>query len=764
MTMPAYRVCGAAGQGSETWSSRSGERVRSHRKTGQVQASIVGLTALLTTVNVLNHPILLEDRIVLADLDTPDVESVDGKTPHRIPMGGYRWGLWRDAVLASAGFPAQPGDRRRRRFESVIVKCLQRYCLSDETQGFFGPVGWARVSQDDIGLDVMPGSGHLARRTTYLEWRAIDALASAIAMRQEVAPWLTPRVMASAVLNQGLLRLPFREPVRLSADEARMLQLCDGTRTVRVLTGDPADSLKLATLQRLRELGAVHAGFQIPVSARPERELTKLIERIAAPEVRGPTLARIAELVAAKDAVSATAGDAARVYRATRALAEVYQRIASQPPRHHGPVDGPLVYEETVRDADVRIGRYLTGMLAPPLCLLLDSAAWLVNAIASRYLEVFRHITIQARHGNGTSGVPLLAAAVTAMPELFQPSDGREPAMVAEVVAELQERWRRVLRVPPGVRRHQVTSSAIAEQAAREFAMGSPLWSGGVMYSLDIMIAASDPDAVARGECDLVLGRLRPATNVLENRVFSEQHPDPGRLMQAVEADLDRRVYAIPNRHSPFVTSRMCPPSSLLSPRYTYLSLGPESVAPPDNARVLPAAALTADVHGDSLVARYGRSGPVYDLAEMIGDMLGALVALAFRPLAAAAHQPRISIDALVIGRESWTFPASAAAWAFIADERERYAAARRWRSGHGLPERVFVRVPGEDQPTAIDFRSLPLVGLLAHAVRRAARQGSGDFTIEEALPDSDQLWLRDIDGNRYTAKLRLVAVDGRAR
>ena len=76
-----------------------------------------------------------------------------------------------------------------------------------------------------------------------------------------------------------------------------------------------------------------------------------------------------------------------------------------------------------------------------------------------------------------------------------------------------------------------------------------------------------------------------------------------------------------------------------------------------------------------------------------------------------------------------------------------------------GLPERGFVRVPVERKPMAVDFRSLPLVNLLAKSVRRTAEAGPGAVTVSEMLPDLDRLWLRDAGGRRYTAELRLVAV-----
>jgi hypothetical protein len=171
---------------------------------------------------------------------------------------------------------------------------------------------------------------------------------------------------------------------------------------------------------------------------------------------------------------------------------------------------------------------------------------------------------------------------------------------------------------------------------------------------------------------------------------------------------------------------------------------------------------LLVEPGGTGLVVRCGRDGPDYAFAEVIGEMLTTLVAPAFRPLDTSGYHPRVSIDGMVLARESWVFSATAATWAFIKDERRRYAAARQWRAGHGLPERVLGTSPPDGEVIVADFRSLPLVGLLADLVRRASRRGSGVFRLTEMLPDTDQLWLHDTDGHRYTAELKLVSVNSR--
>lgn len=220
-----------------------------------------------------------------------------------------------------------------------------------------------------------------------------------------------------------------------------------------------------------------------------------------------------------------------------------------------------------------------------------------------------------------------------------------------------------------------------------------------------MLVAADGPAAVARGEFELVLGELHLATNTLENR-----------LRAAAEEDgLAGRVVSMPRRDGEQVTSRLSRSRRMMLSSYAYLGLGAGSAPVPADATVLPAVDLVVVPRGaDGLVVRRGAGGAEYDFVEVIGDALTLLVMNAFRPMPSAGHRARVSIDRLVVSRESWTFTVEETAWAFVKDERRRYAEARRWRSAHGLPERCFVALPVERKPMAVDFRSLPLVNLLA--------------------------------------------------
>jgi hypothetical protein len=270
---------------------------------------------------------------------------------------------------------------------------------------------------------------------------------------------------------------------------------------------------------------------------------------------------------------------------------------------------------------------------------------------------------------------------------------------------------------------------------------------------------------VERGNFLLVLGEIHLATNTLDQRVFVEQHPDPARLIAAEQADHGlRRIVPIPPKDDRYVTSRTSPPSVFLWPGQLYWSSAiTDSLDPDESSVVMPGAAMTVTRRGDDLIVHSLPSGAELDFFEVIGDDMARVVVDAFRPAGPAAHRPRVTIDRFVLSREQWTFQITDSGWAFAKDEQTRFSLARRWRADHGLPERVFYRVPVELKPSAADFTSIVLVNLLAKHIRQTHAAGHTQYTVTEMLPDLDQLWLTDHDGRHYSSELRFVAYDSTA-
>jgi hypothetical protein len=672
---------------------------------------------------------------------------------------------WQNPGLAQRLQDAGVGGSRRskdRKRELVIASYLQRYCLKNDTIGFFGPVGWASAGHGAAGLVVMPGEQLTARRTTYFEVWAIDKVAAAIAGQGRVLGWLRPRRTRSAFLAGNVLHRPHRQPVTLTGAEREVLLACDGSRTISEVLDSAGVPGARALLARLAGLGALRLDLEGPVDAWPERLLREKLELIADPDARAAALEPVDQMIRARDAVAATDGDPAGLRRALAGLAETFERVTGSPATRRAGENyagRTLVYQDAVRDVRVELGEAVTRALAAPLGLVLDSARWLVNEITDRYRKYFADLLDREMARAGGAPVPLQRLLTRAAPYLH--TAGGRGELAAASIAELQRRWQQVLGPPSSARRHQVSADAISARAAECFPGRPVTWSGARQHSPDIMIAAASPGEVERGNFLLVLGEIHLACNTLEGRVFVEQHPDPARLIAAEQADRGpRRIVPIQEKDHPTVTSRVGP-SSILGPGQLYWSSAiTDSLDPPESDTVMPGAAMTVTRRGEDLVVQLMPAGTELDFFEVIGDAMFGVIIDAFQPAAPAAHQPRITIDRFVLSREQWTFQVADSAWAFAKDEQERFYLARRWRQDHDLPERVFYRVPVELKPTAADFRSLVLVNLLAKHIRQTQAAGHTQYTVTEMLPDLDQLWLTDRQGRRYSSELRIVAYD----
>src|SRR5260370_3852337 len=398
-------------------------------------------------------------------------------------------------------------------------------------------------------------------------------------------------------------------------------------------------------------------------------------------------------MIRARAAVAATAGDPAGLARALASLAETFEQVSgSAATRRAGEnyAGRTLVYAGAVRDVRVELGQAVTRALAGPLGLVLDSARWLVSEITDRYRVLFADLLDCESARAGGAPVPLQRLLTVASPYLHGHGSRGTGGLAAACVAELQRRWEQVLGPPSSAARHRVSADAIRAGAAECFPVRPAAWSGARQHSPDIMIAAASPGEVQRGNFLLVLGEIHLAKNTMDQRGSVEQHPEPGRLIAAEQADRGpRRIVSIPAKDHPNVTSRTSPPSALLGPGQLYWSSAiTDCLDPPESDTVMPGAAMTVARRGGELVVQLMPSGTELDFFEVIGDSMGWVVLNAFQPAAPAAHRPRITIDKLVLSREQWIFQVADSGWAFARDERERYYLARRWRQDHQLPER----------------------------------------------------------------------------
>ncbi|WP_327279582.1 lantibiotic dehydratase [Streptomyces sp. NBC_01205] len=669
---------------------------------------------------------------------------------------------------AAAG---EPRNARGRGHETAIAKYLQRYTVKNDTIGFFGPVGWGTFTDGTKALAVTAGDKLLAHRTVYFESWTVDAVARVLAEDPELLPWITPRKNPANHIEGRLAHRPRTGSLELGEGEALLLSLCDGNRTVRelaaelgrsTLPGLEGEDEVISCLLRWQDQDLITLGFEGPIEARPEATLRRKLERIDDPDVRNRALSVLDRLDSARTAVAGAAGDAQRLGIAIDALNTAFaESTGEDAKRRHGMMYAgrTLVYEDTVRDAHIELGAPFRDALASPLRLVLESARWLLSRIGDEYNALFTGMYQRWSARTGETAMPLSKLLGMATPHLVYSARGL-PEAVRTATADFQQRWSKVLGDLSGARSRAFASDELAEAIGELFPPVRPQWAAAIHHSPDVMLAATSQEAVGEGDYLIVLGELHMGFNPFESRVFVEQHAAPERLFAADAADHgDRRIYLIPPKDWPAVTSRLSPPSALLSPRYTYWSLRSESAEAPG-----PVVALAdLEVHpGNGGLSVRSRSGDFEaDLLEMLGELLSAVAVNAFKPLEPMRHRPRVTLDRLVLSRETWTFPASEVEWATQStSEGDRFLAARAWQTEHGLPDRAFHKSPVEDKPIFIDFRSITLVNMLAKVIRATGAEPGGAITLSEMLPDLEHTWLRDATGAGYTAELRLLAVD----
>lgn len=655
-----------------------------------------------------------------------------------------------------------------RQHEALIVNYLQRYCTKNDTIGFFGPVGWARVADDGAAARIRPGAELLAARTVYFDGWCIDAMAEALTKDDALGPWLVPRRLPHIYVDGTVLYLPLAPPCPLPAAQTAILHGCDGKRTAKQLAAEllknPANGLRseaevYAILKKLRALRRIAWKLEVPAEGlHPERSLRWQLQQVEDLGARTTALSAVAELEQAREAVAGAAGDPDRLDRAMEDLEATFTRLTGvAATRRAGATYAgrTLVYEDCRRDVEVTLGPGVVEALGPPLTLMLTSARWFTYEAAQLYRKAFASIYAELARKAGSRTVEFTSFWFMAHPLIF----GKDAGTIAPLVNELQERWAMILDLPPEGHCVEHVGERLRDRVFAAFDAPHPGWPAARYHSPDIMIAAASVEAINHGEFQCVMGELHPGANTLKTALFVGQHPAPHELFQALESDLpEPQVVIVGTREEGGPTLRLS--TALRSSQDFRFVFAHDSCGIPA-AQALPIGALVVEADGTALVARTRDGRLRFDMIELLGEFLMIQVIHHFNIIRPSQHTPRISIDRLVICRESWRFTPAELSFASAESEAERFTAARRWVHACNLPRFVFVKTPTEKKPFYVDFESIVAVELFAKAIRRAASDvPEAPITVTEMLPDPSQTWLLDREEQRYTCELRVVAVD----
>ncbi len=660
------------------------------------------------------------------------------------------------------------GASARRARESLVARYLQRYCTKNDTIGFFGPVGWARLINEGESIAVRPGPTLVASRNAYFEVWCIDAIAETLAQNPSFKYWTAPRRMSYLSLDGTSLLRPSKPPLELSSKQVAVLNACDGELSAREIARGLLHNASLGfsneaeifeILDQLRAGDLIVWELEIPIELYPERTLRRILERIDDDnELRRTGLAMLSELEDRRSEVADAAGHAAKLDHALGSLDAAFTRLTGESAtRSAGEMYAgrTLIYEDCRRDIEIEIGPELMAALADPLSLLLTSVRWFTFRIAALYKRLFREIYSEIAGQAQTQTIDFPTFWYRIYPHIF----GETKKPVEDVLIGLHERWARILSVRPDVRRVNYRSEDLRARVLRTFHAPSSGWKSAIYHSPDIMISAPSVADIARGNFSFVMGELHVLNNTLRAAVFCTHHPSPEDLIDYYNRDrtTTRAVPLIPKSRWPSRSARMLP---ILSSSSDYrIQLSPDAhAAPPD--KVLPFGSLVVEMDGDELIARTRDGRARFDILDIFSDLPTLSIGNGFSILSPRSYQPRITIDRLVVSRESWTFAPAELDFAFVKTDAERFVAARRWARKLGIPRFSFFKSSSERKPLFVDFDSTLYVDLFAAAVRNCKDDHSGKITVSEMLPAIDQTWLPDANNRHYTSELRMVIVD----
>ncbi|HLH61211.1 MAG TPA: lantibiotic dehydratase [Ktedonobacteraceae bacterium] len=672
------------------------------------------------------------------------------------------------ASLTQPSSESTPSTSNRRKHEALAANYLQRYCTKNDTIGFFGPFGLARLTSKGEAMKVHVGKDFLAKRSVYFETWCIDALAEKLLQEKHLRPWVAPRRLPQIHMEGTTLSLPFSKPVQLSRDEAAVLSACDGIHTAKELAldliGKTSNSLNseqevYTVLEQLHAMKRISWSLEMPADgAHPEKVLRQMLEGIDDTQLREECLAMLNTLEAARDGVARAAGNAEKLDAALAHLEATFSELTGRDAsRSAGKAYAArtLVYEDCLCAIDVELGPDFLLAFSEPLTLLLISARWFTYQTATIYRQALRDAFHEMVEHTGSRTIDFSSFWLWVQPLLID----EEVMPVKALMTDFQQRWLHILDISEEQHSKAFTSDELLLDVLTTFDAPGPGWRAACYHSPDVLIQASGAEAIREGDYQIILGELHIAMNTLQASAFLEQHPYRDGILRDAALDIpEPRMLPVMSRRS-FPISRGRP--ALITSKDYRLVYAPDAYTIPDS-RTLPISALVVEQWGEDLVVRTRDGQLCFDIIEVFAEFLSWMVSSCFKIVCPGKHTPRVTIDRLVMIRESWRFAPLEIPFADEKDAAARFIAARRWMQLHKLPRFVFVKMPDEPKPCFIDFDSPIYVDSLAKLVRQATNVHPPEPSIQvsEMLPAPNEVWLPDAEGRRYTSELRFVAVD----
>ena len=686
------------------------------------------------------------------------LRSIAGDTTFREAIAWQNRKLLTKAIDPFLRSDPKQRDARVRSRERLLASYLQRYCVKNDSIGFFGPVAWGSIRENDnsapsIALSSQspvaePGEVHL-------EYWAVAVIADKIAEIPGVRGYIAPRLLPYYAIDGSRLLTPFG-PMERTPTELAVLGLCTGDHRALDIAATVSEAQSIEPTEVIECIKVLHGSsivawtFALPrLGNRFEDKLVSMIEAIEDETVRLQAMSVVEPVRSARLRLEQARGNDERVASAMEALEQTFSELSGEESTRLGGeiyAARTLTYLDCPRQTEIALGSSVVAKLGPVLKLLGQSARWLGERIADAtqrdLTELFEKMSPNAE----PVPAPQFWMAATA---LFPRAGGQRSDRAQKAFDDYVARWRRILRYDKPSGAVVLNSSELAPVVADIFAANTLGWPSARTCSPDIMIAAPSLKAFEQGEFSIVMGELHFHSNTLELHALLEMNKNRDAVLKGVALDYDVGRVA----HTPPADTAgrafLTPLTDLDGDIQLEFEETPSAREHQKTARI---ADLLVSLNGGQLVVETRDGRKQWPVLFFVDQLLTE-----FNPeiVERDAHTPRVTIDEVVIARETWRFAVKDLEFTKLKKPIDTFRAVNQWASALGIPRRCFYRPSNEEKPYYLDLESPVLVELFAHSLAK-----SDSLSMSEMLPTTNECWLEDPHNHHYTAELRMAVVD----
>ncbi|HEX4418313.1 MAG TPA: lantibiotic dehydratase [Kofleriaceae bacterium] len=668
------------------------------------------------------------------------VRDAAARTSRSLADGFARW--LADGAPVEAG-PASQIERRALLF-------LQRLTAKPAMLADAGPCLWGsldRAQPAAVNLEV--GAALVADRRVAFEHWAILAIARRIQADPEVAPHCVVRLNPGCLLDGSTLYYPIGHRLRLEPREAQVVKWCTEGKTLaelrQVIAARPADErgeLGQLLANHLKSGVATHE-IPVPTAPDPDQALRGFVAALPDACAGVPRwLAALDQLIALRDELArGLVGERRRAVEAR--LDAAFRELAGLPPtRNPGQHYGArfVTYEDSRRDVALTLGAPVARDLAA-LEPALELASWVARACADRYEQ--KLIPIHARLARNLNSVDF----ITFIRETQWITD--TPEVAIGLRRELRDAWQAELgdRLVDDRPLALVPDDFRGVLARLEPHAGDGPWLPAAdCHALSVDGAAASVEAWNAGHYALVLDKLYKGVPMWIHPATLPFCPDRAEALAAFEAWAREPILQLVDSAAAYHRSNF----NLPVVGNLWEVTVPNTASRSPRERVVPCSELEViQDRGRLYICSHDRRIRSGFFAVRWAFLQHKLLEIPVHPENPDLdHAFRVTMGRWVLAREHWRFDTAALARRW--DRANPMPAIAAWQAEHGIPDRVFVKLPGEPSSIALDLRSVLYGDLL-----RALVASHDELRVTERWPGPDHDWLVDGAGAGYGAELR---------